>query len=82
MRKGTEVEPRDSRRAEWMFRTLVAVCVMVFAADFIFEKHGYVPWERWFGFQGGFGFLSGLVLVVAARSLGRILGRREDYYER
>jgi hypothetical protein len=82
MRNKGEVGLSDSRRVDWVLRTLLGACLMVIAADFLYEKRGYVPWEGWIGFQGGFGFLSGVILVLAARWLQRLLRRGGDHYER
>jgi hypothetical protein len=71
-----------SRKVRWVFRGLLAACLLVFAFDFLHEKHGYVPWERWAGFQSGFGFLAGLVVILLAHGLRRLVGRGRDYYER
>jgi hypothetical protein len=71
-----------SKKVRWVFWGLLVACLVVLALDFLHEKRGYVPWERWVGFQSGFGFLAGLVVILLAHGLRRLLGRSGDYYER
>jgi hypothetical protein len=51
------------------------------AFDFFSEKHGHYSWESFPGFYALFGFVSCVVLVLAAKQLRRILKRDEDYYD-
>ena len=37
--------------------------------------------KDWFGFYAALGFLAGLVMVLGARLMGRVLKRPEDYYD-
>jgi hypothetical protein len=82
MRNKHERGLHDPRKVDWFARGLLAACLVVLAADFLYEKRGYVPWEGWVGFQGGFGFASAVALVLVARWLRKIVGRGGDYYER
>ena len=71
-------EPRNVTRLVW---TLVGVCVLLFLADAIYEKHPVFAAESWFGFYGIFGFVACVGLVLAAKWLRTILMRGEDYYD-
>jgi len=82
MRDEAEMVFGKSTKVRWVFWGLLAACLMILAADFFQEKRGYVPWEGWKGFQSGFGFLAGLVVVLLAHGLRRLVGRGRDYYER
>ena len=62
-------------------RVLYVVCVLLLLADFFIHKHTYIAAEGWFGFHGFYGFAAAVALVLAARGLRVILGRREDYYD-
>jgi len=64
-----------------IIRTLALVCAALVAFDFFFEKHGHYSWESFPGFYALFGFVSCVVLVLAAKQLRRILKRDEDYYD-
>ena len=55
-----------------------ALCVMLVAADFLFERHGPLAFENWIGFQAAFGFAACVALVWLAGPLRRWLGRAED----
>jgi hypothetical protein len=71
----------ESRNVTRIFRALCVVCVLLVAADFLYDKHGHFLWEGWPGFHGLFGFLGCVFLVLAAKQLRRILMRKEDFYD-
>jgi hypothetical protein len=66
------------RRAVWAIVIVGVVSVLV---DFTYTKHGHLPVENWIGFHAGYGFVSCVALVFAARGLRRILMRDENYYD-
>ena len=79
-----------SRPSHWLerpgsvnkiIRSLALVCALVVVVDFFYEKHGHYSWENFPGFYALFGFVSCVVLVLAATQLRRILKRDEDYYD-
>lgn len=61
---------------------LLAICIFLFFADFLYEKHPYFPIENLPNFWGFYGFAGCVFLVLAASALRRILMREEDYYEK
>jgi hypothetical protein len=80
----------ESRSPHWLdrpgsvraiIRALALVCSLVVLADFFYEKHGHYSWENFPGFYAIFGFVSCVVLVLAATQLRKILKRGEDYYD-
>lgn len=71
-------DPTNVRRIIW---GLVTVCILVAAADLFYEKHVPYRFEHWFGFDGVFGFVSCVFLVLAAKQLRKVLKRDEDYYD-
>ena len=71
-------DPANVRRIVW---GLVAVCVFVVAADLFYKKHAHYGLENWLGFDGAFGFVSCVFLVLTAKRLRKILKRDEDYYD-
>ena len=62
-------------------RVLYAVCVLLLLADFFIHKHTHIAAEEWIGFHAYYGFVASVLLVLAARGLRVILGRKEDYYD-
>ena len=64
-----------------VFIAIVVIGVLSVLADFTYEKHAHLSVENIFGFHAGYGFVSCVALVFAARGLRRILMRDEDYYD-
>ncbi len=71
----------DKRNVDKVWWTLIALCVLVFAGDFLYEKHPEFEIEYLFGFYGLYGFIACVFLVLTAKVLRRILKRPEDYYD-
>ncbi len=71
-------EPRNESR---VFHALVAVCALLFAADFFYTKHAATEVGGWLGFDGIFGFTACVFLVLAAKQLRRLVKRDEDTYD-
>jgi len=71
--------PDNVRRVLW---ALVAICGLLFAADFIYHRHIVHPWEELWGFYAIYGFVACVVLVLVAKQMRKLLMRGEDYYER
>ena len=61
--------------------TLVLVCIALVAVDFFYHKHGHFGFEQWPGFYAWYGFLSYCLIVLSAKQLRKIIGRKEQYYE-
>lgn len=66
--------------ANKIFWALAALCVLLFLADFTFEKHGKFDMENWPGFYAAFGFVAFSGVIFGATMLRKIIKRREDYY--
>ncbi len=60
---------------------LVLCCIALFAADFFYHPHGHFAFEQWKGFYGWYGFISYCLIVLTAKQMRKLIGRREDYYE-
>jgi len=72
----------DSRRfGTRVFWVVVALCVLLVAVDPFVAKHGHYAAENWIGAHGLYGFVSCVLLVLAARELRKLVKRREDYYD-
>ena len=62
-------------------RAVIGVCLFVVLLDFFYDKHGHYSWEELPAFYAFFGFISCVLLVVAAKGLRKLLKRDEDYYD-
>ncbi len=71
-------EPRNVSR---VFHALVAVCALLFAAEFFYTKHADTAVGGWLGFDAIFGFTACVGLVLAAKQLRRLVKHDEDYYD-
>lgn len=69
--------PATIRKLWWGFSIVLALTVT--AQLFVYVK-GYFGADGWIGFGAVFGFLSCLAMVLAAKGLGFLLKRKEDYY--
>ena len=77
-KKGRPVKAGNSKRIRRAFH---AVCVLLLAAELFLDKHGHLECEEWFGFHAWYGFAACVALVLIARGLRMILGRKEAYYD-
>jgi hypothetical protein len=59
---------------------LYAVCGLTVVAEFFIERHSYFAIDNFFGFYAVLGFACCAVLIIAAKGIGFILKRKEDYY--
>lgn len=55
--------------------------VLVTLGDLVIHRHAPVPLAATFGFASWFGFAACAAMVFAAKVLGWVLKRRDDYYE-
>lgn len=66
-------------RGLWWGGGVMLVVVTVF--DLVIHRHAPVALADTFGFASWFGFAACAAMVVAAKVLGAVLKRRDDYYE-
>ncbi len=69
------------RNVRFLIRALYAVCIVVFAADFVVHRHIDHPWEELPGFYAVYGLVACVILVLVARELRKLIMRREDHYD-
>ena len=74
----------DEKWVKVWIRGLIAVCIAFVIPDILglYHKHGHYDWEQWPGFHAGYGFISCVVLVLAATQMRKLVMRDEEYYER
>ncbi len=65
-----------------LWRGFWVVLALTVVAQFFIPIKGHFGIDGWFGFGAVFGFLSCLAMVLAAKALGFLLKRDEDYYTR
>lgn len=70
--------PRNVTR---IFYVLIAVCVALGLADFLYHKHSYFDVEHYPAIYGIFGFIVYGTVIFIAKGLRLIVSRPEDYYE-
>ena len=73
--------PDKAGNAKTIHRALYAVCAILLVVDLVMVRHGHFTAEAWFGFYGWYGFIACVALVLIARGLRVVLGRKEDYYD-
>ncbi len=78
VRKGWFDEPANVNKIIW---ALVAACAATVIADLFYDKHGHYGFQEIIGFDAIYGFVSCVLLVLAAKQLRKILMRDEDYYD-
>ena len=71
--------PRFGRLA---YAGVCVICGALMLADLFYDKHVHFSWEQLIGFNGIYGFVGSVLLVLAAKQLRRVLMRDEDYYDR
>ena len=70
-----------ANHSDALYKGLLALCVVLFAADFLYHKHAHFDFEQLPGFYGLFGLASYCGIVLTAKQLRKILKRDEDYYD-
>lgn len=73
------VRPRTIRL---LWATLVVILGLTLIPDLFMEHHSDFGMDGTIGFGAWFGFASCVVLVFGSLAYGRILKRRDSYYDR
>ncbi len=77
-KKSRPDKPGNSKK---IHLALYAVCVILIVVDLVMARHGHFTAEAWLGFYGWYGFAACVALVLIARGLRVVLGRKEGYYD-
>lgn len=64
-----------------MWKTFIVVLVLTLLAGFLVETHSHFAAERFFGIYALYGFLACAALILAAKAIGLILKRPDNYYD-
>ena len=78
MRGDVFYRPGVARAVARMGLLLLAVVVL---AEWPLPLHSHFTLADFFAFHALYGFVSCLLLIVAARGLGRLIKRPDDYYD-
>ncbi len=70
---------KENHRRLWQGGAVVLAVVVL--AELMIHRHSYFGIDGWFGFSAVYGFITCVVMVVAAKLLGYLIKRREDYYD-
>jgi len=68
----------DTIRLLW--RVFIVILLLTVAVQFLSGTDGHFGVDGWYAFGAVYGFLSCLAMVLAAKGLGYILKRPQDYY--
>ncbi len=60
---------------------LYIICGLLFAADFVLERHAYTALEKIPNFYSLYGFFSYLILLAISLVLRALIKRKENYYD-
>ncbi len=72
----------NNRNIDKIFWGLCLLCLFLALMDLFYHRHAEFSWEAWMGFYGFYGFVSCVGLVLLAKQIRKILGRKENYYDR
>ena len=79
------VDPVWTNRIVYALYAICAAFVVIDVVSWIthvpFHKHGHYDFELIPGFHAFYGFISCVLLVLAARELRKFVMRSEDYYD-
>jgi len=59
----------------------VAVLALTLVAEVFVDAHPHFEIERLYAFNAVYGFLACAGLILAARAIGLVLKRKDDYYD-
>ena len=64
-----------------MWIVFIIVLALTVLAQFLIPVKGYFGVDGWLAFGAIYGFLACLAMVLAAKALGFVLKRQENYYK-
>jgi len=70
----------DNSSVRRVLYALYTCCAALLVVDFLYHRHSVHPWDSWWGFYAGYGFVGCVLLVLIAKLLRRLVRRPEDYY--
>jgi hypothetical protein len=72
--------PARNMRLPW----LIFICILAatIVAGLFVDRHAYFTLDGSFAFKAWFGFTACIAMIIIAKLLGRLLHRKDDYYDR
>ncbi len=67
-------------RLLWLL--FIVVLVITVVIGLIVESHGHFHLDGSFAFYAWYGFATCIIMIVVAKLLGRLLHRKDSYYDR
>lgn len=64
-----------------LLRGLFVVCGVLVALDFAIDRTTHAPGESLPGFYAAYGFVGCVLLVLVAKQMRKVVGKRPDHYE-
>lgn len=72
----------DQRNVKALWRCFLLVLALLVIIGAFVDLHPHFEIEGWFGFYAAYGFVTCLLMIVAAKALGVFLKRRDTYYDK
>ena len=70
------------KSVRWVYRGLWITCGLLAVADLFYHKHVVLKIEDMPAIYGIYGFICFFGIVIAGKYLRKLVGRKEDYYDR
>ncbi len=71
----------NPKNVKLVIRGLLVLCAITVLLDAVIHCHHDHPWEAMFAFYPVYGFVSCVLLVLAAKQLRKVVMRAENYYD-
>jgi hypothetical protein len=65
-----------------LWRCFLLILALLVAIGAFVDLHPHFEIETWFGFYAAYGFITCLLMIVAAKVLGVFLKRQDAYYDK
>ncbi len=70
----------EPRHVQLLWRAFIVVLALTVLAEILAPAHGGFEIAHWLGFNAAFGFIVCIVMIFAAKALGRLLQRPDSFY--
>jgi UPF0716 family protein affecting phage T7 exclusion len=72
----------DQGNVKTLWRRFLLILALLVAIGAFVDLHPHFEIESWFGFYAAYGFITCLLMIVAAKVLGAFLKRQDAYYDK
>lgn len=70
----------DMAKVKRLYQSLIGVCVVLIAIDFVYPRYGAFEFELIWGFYAFYGFAAFSFIIFTVKLLRKLVGRDENYY--